>query len=54
MTVWSLKGLVIPWRNEYELWVLQEAAVGVMAAAVATTLAATMAAAATMLAAIQW
>ena len=28
MAVWSLRGLVIPRRDKYELWVLQEAAVG--------------------------
>ena len=28
MAICSLRGLVMPWCNEYELWVLQEAAVG--------------------------
>ena len=28
MAIWNLRGLVIPWCDKYELWVLQEAAVG--------------------------
>ena len=28
MAIWSLRGLVTPRRNKYELWVLQEDAVG--------------------------
>ena len=45
----------MPRRDEYELRVLQEAAVGgCNGAAAATTLAATMTAAAIMLAAMQW
>ena len=28
MAIWSLSGLVMPQRDKYELWVLQEAVVG--------------------------
>ena len=28
MAIWSLRGFIMPWHNQYELWVLQEAAVG--------------------------
>ena len=28
IAIWSLRGLVMLWRDKYELWVLQKAAVG--------------------------